>query len=210
MRPYHASLSVEHALPDAHLCSRSGEDMADALRNEDLVVTLRLATLADLELLRRWDEQPHVVESDPNDEWNWEVELGRSPDWREQLIAEVEGRPVGFVQIIDPAREESRYWGEAPADLRAVDIWIGEAGDLGRGFGTRIMQLVLARCFIERTVSAVLIDPLSSNIRAHRFYERLGFRFLERRQFGFDDCFVFQLTREDWEARRSGEGRTES
>ena len=194
--------------PDRIDCLSQVEDlrhvMADAARNEDFVVTLRPATLADVYLLRRWDEQPHVVQSDPNDEWNWEVELGRSPDWREQLIAEVEGRPVGFVQIIDPAREDSRYWGEVSADLRAVDIWIGEAGDLGRGFGTRIMQLVLARCFVERTVSAVLIDPLISNIRAHRFYERLGFRFLERRQFGLDDCFVYQLTRGDWVRRCLG------
>jgi hypothetical protein len=90
---------------------------------------LRPATLEDLDLLRRWDEQPHVIESDPNDEWNWEYELTRSPDWREQLIAEVDGRAVGFVQIIDPALEESHYWGDCPAHLRAIDIWIGEASD---------------------------------------------------------------------------------
>jgi aminoglycoside 6'-N-acetyltransferase len=34
---------------------------------------------------------------------------------------------IGFVQIIDPAREESHYWGDAPGGLRAIDIWIGEA-----------------------------------------------------------------------------------
>jgi aminoglycoside 6'-N-acetyltransferase len=128
--------------------------------------------------------------------------LGRSPDWREQLIAEVEGRAIGFVQIIDPAREETHYWGDTPADLRAIDIWIGEAADLGKGFGTEIMRHVLKRCFAPSSVSAVLIDPLASNVRAHRFYERLGFRFLVRRQFGRDDCFVYQLRRADWESER--------
>jgi hypothetical protein len=29
--------------------------------------------------------------------------------------------------------------------------------------------------------------------RAHRFYERLGLRFVERRRFGNDDCFVYRL-----------------
>jgi aminoglycoside 6'-N-acetyltransferase len=162
-------------------------------------ITLRAATLADAGLLRRWDEQPHVVASDPNDEWAWEVELGRTPDWREQLIAEVDGRAVGFVQIIDPAREESHYWGDAPRNLRAVDIWIGEADDLGKGYGTQIMRQVLTRCFAETNVTAVLLDPLADNVRSHRFYERLAFRFVERRQFGQDDCFVYQLTRTDWE-----------
>lgn len=171
-------------------------------------MNLRSATFADLDLLRYWDEQPHVIASDPNDDWNWEVELERTPDWREQLIAELDGRPIGFVQIIDPAREESHYWGDVTANLRAIDIWIGEESDLGKGYGTRIMQLVLAQCFADPAVTAVLIDPLASNTRAHRFYERLGFQFIEQRQFGDDNCFVYRLSRADWhdESGRSCEG----
>ncbi|HEX5669460.1 MAG TPA: hypothetical protein VFX73_11690, partial [Chitinophagaceae bacterium] len=76
------------------------------------MLILRKATIADREILELWDEQPHVMDSDPNDDWNWAYELTRDPDWREQLIAEVDGRPIGIVQIIDPAREESHYWGE--------------------------------------------------------------------------------------------------
>ena len=154
---------------------------------------LRPANLTDLERLRHWDEQPHVIASDPNDDWEWEIELGRTPDWREQMIAEIEGRPIGFVQIIDPAREESHYWGDIPANLRAIDIWIGEATELGKGYGTKMMQLALARCFADPEVTAVLVDPLASNTRAHRFYERLGFRQVDRQQFGEDDCFVYRL-----------------
>jgi aminoglycoside 6'-N-acetyltransferase len=161
-------------------------------------IRLRPATLADVGLLRRWDEQPHVIASDPNDDWQWESELARRPDWREQLIAEVDGRPVGFVQIIDPRREETRYWGDVPRNLRAIDIWIGDKADLGQGYGSRIMNRVLGRCFSDPTVSAVLIDPLAGNVGAHRFYERLGFRFIERRRFGADDCFVYRLDRTDY------------
>lgn len=158
-------------------------------------IRLRPATIADLGLLRRWDEQPHVLASDPNDEWGWETELARNPPWREQLIGEVGGRPVGFVQIIDPAEEETHYWGDAPPNLLAVDIWIGEAADLNRGYGTAMMRLAIARCFTLPEVTAILIDPLASNTASHRFYERLGFRFVERRRFGEDDCFVYRLER---------------
>ncbi|MEX2572310.1 MAG: GNAT family N-acetyltransferase [Gemmatimonadota bacterium] len=168
------------------------------------MITVRPATAADVQLLRHWDEQPHVVASDPNDDWGWETELARSPDWRQQLIAELDGRPFGFLQIIDPAREDSHYWGDAPAGLRAVDIWIGEASDLGKGYGTKMMTLALDRCFADADVSAVLLDPLASNTRAHRFYERLGFRFVERRRFGADDCFVYRLERSDWIGARAG------
>jgi aminoglycoside 6'-N-acetyltransferase len=159
---------------------------------------LRNATPSDLELLRRWDEEPHVVAADPNDDWGWEQELERNPDWREQLIAEVDGRPIGFVQIIDPAREDSHYWGDCPENLRAIDIWIGDETDLGRGFGTRMMQLALERCFSAPHVEAVLTDPLVTNTRSHRFYERLGFRFVERRWFGQDECAVYRLERRDY------------
>lgn len=163
-------------------------------------VTLRPAALGDLALLRKWDEAPHVVASDPNDDWNWETELARNPPWREQLVAELDGVPFGFVQIIDPAQEETRYWGEVPANLRAIDIWIGEAAYLGRGLGSALMALALQRCFAAPEVAAVLIDPLESNTRARRFYERLGFVAQERRRFGADDCVVYRLERADWAA----------
>lgn len=159
---------------------------------------LRDATPADLALLSRWDDEPHVVAADPNDDWGWETELARKPDWREQLIAEEDGRPIGFIQILDPAREETHYWGDCAADLRAIDIWIGDQADLGRGFGTRMMHLALARCFAAPGVAAVIIDPLFDNAAARRFYERLGFRFVERRRFGADDCAVYRLDRADW------------
>src|SRR5688572_16148337 len=161
------------------------------------MMNLRPVTITDLALLRHWDEQPHVIASDPNDDWGWEVELQRSPDWREQLIAELDGRPIGFVQIIDPAREESHYWGDAPPNLRAIDIWIGEPDARGLGHGTTIMRLAIERCFADPAVTAVLIDPLASNLAAHRFYERLGFRPVGRRMFGQDDCLVFRLDRPD-------------
>jgi aminoglycoside 6'-N-acetyltransferase len=177
---------------------RATEVVVTMVATPETQIELRAATPADLELLRRWDEQPHVIAADPNDDWGWEAELGRSPDWREQLIAELDGRPIGFVQIIDPAREESRYWGEVAPDLCAVDLWLGEPEDLGKGYGTAIMRAVLARCFADARVAAVLVDPLAANTRAHRFYGRLGFRPVERRRFGNDDCLVFRLERADY------------
>ena len=67
-------------------------------------VSLRPAHPGDLNLLRSWDERPHVLASDPNDDWAWETELARNPPWREQLIGEVGGRqphalPAGAVEV---------------------------------------------------------------------------------------------------------------
>jgi aminoglycoside 6'-N-acetyltransferase len=161
-------------------------------------IELRTANIKDLALLQHWEKQPHVIEGGVDEDWGWETELRRNPDWREQLIAELDGRPLGFMQIIDPLLEESHYWGDVPPNLRAIDIWIGEASDLGKGYGTIMMNLALEKCFAPSEVTAVIIDPLASNTDAHRFYERLGFKFVEPRSFGEDDCFVYRLEREDW------------
>ncbi len=87
-------------------------------------MNLRSATSADLTWLRHWDEQPHVVASNPNDKWDWEVELLHNFLGREQLIAEINGRPIGFIEITDPARDDSNYWGDVAFNLRAIDIWL--------------------------------------------------------------------------------------
>jgi aminoglycoside 6'-N-acetyltransferase len=168
-------------------------------------MNLRRATLSDLALLRRWDEQPHVVAARGHGGGDdWEGELTRMLPWLELMIAEETGRPVGLVRIIDPAEEETHYWGDCAANLRAIDIWIGEEADLGHGLGSLMMRLALARCFDGPRVDAVLIDPLASNTRAHRFYERLGFRRVERRNFGPDDCLVLRLDRDRWRPSWAG------
>jgi aminoglycoside 6'-N-acetyltransferase len=169
------------------------------------MLILRPATPADRAMLERWDEAPHVVVNAGDDGcFDWAVELPLDPDWREFLVAELDGRPIGFIQIIDPAREESHYWGEIDPNLRAIDIWIGEADAIGQGHGTAMMRLALARCFAAPEVQAVLVDPLAANSRAHHFYQRLGFSPVEHRRFGSDDCLVHRLDRQNWEKNRGG------
>jgi aminoglycoside 6'-N-acetyltransferase len=155
----------------------------------------------DIPLLKAWDEKPHVASSGGDDDWyDWDREVPRHADWGELLIAEHDGRPVGVLEIIDPAREPTHYWGKIEAGLRAIDIWIGEEGDLGRGLGTGMMRAAINRCFAEGGVSAIVIDPLASNARARRFYERIGFKFVELRRFEKDMCAVYRLDREAYAA----------
>ncbi|MBL8550363.1 MAG: acetyltransferase [Hyphomonadaceae bacterium] len=164
----------------------------------DVSVSLRPATPADLDRMLRWSAAPHLAAAGGDDDWAWPEEIHKTPDWREWLIAEAGSRPIGFIQIIDPLREETHYWGDCEPNLRAIDIWIGEPDMIGKGFGAHMMRQAIARCFAPPEVTAILIDPLATNTRAHRFYERLGFTFVEPRTFGDDACFVYRLNRKDW------------
>lgn len=160
------------------------------------MIELRLATLADIPLLEHWDKQEHVIAAGgDDDQWDWPVEVARDVSWQELLIAEMDGHAIGMVQVIDPFHEESHYWGDCAENLRAIDIWIGDAGDLNKGYGTEMMRLALLHCIRDEKVTAVLIDPLASNTDAIRFYERIGFEFVENRRFGDDDCCVYQISR---------------
>lgn len=165
------------------------------------MIRLRNATIEDITIIKDWDNQQHVIDSDPDDDWNWEYELLRTPVWREQLIAELDGRPIGFVQIINPAQEDSHYWGDISEGFRAIDIWIGSVNDLGKGYGTEMMRQAIARCFLQPEVKSVLIDPIASNVRAIKFYERLGFIYMTDRQFGDSKCKVYSIDRDKWELR---------
>lgn len=166
-----------------------------------LPLILRPARLEDVPILELWDTEPAIASMLGEDDYSdWTAEIANDDPHSEQLIAELAGRPIGFMQIIDPQQERTHFWGEVAEGLRAIDIWIGAASDRGRGLGTRMMQLAHHRCFRHFGARAILLDPLASNASAIRFYVRLGYRQIERRIFaGGDDCWVMQLDRSDWE-----------
>jgi aminoglycoside 6'-N-acetyltransferase len=172
-------------------------------------VVLRPATSADVPLFERWDRQPHVVSATTDnpaaeqafEDVCWSDELAAQDEHSRYLIAELDGRPIGAMQMIDPQQESTHYWGVIRANLRALDIWIGEPDCLSKGYGETMMRLAFQLCFAEPAVVAIVIDPLASNERAHRFYRRLGFKPTSLRKFGDDECLVHELTREDWSTR---------
>jgi aminoglycoside 6'-N-acetyltransferase len=153
----------------------------------------------DVALLVQWDRDPDVAAAlgGAGAEWyDWPTELARDVAWRELLIAEEDGRPIGFVQLADAHEEESHYWGEVDPGTWTVDIWIGSPDDRGRGLGADIMRRAIDRNFETHGATAILIDPRVTNQRAIAFYERLGFRAVGERTFDEDDiCLVMRLDR---------------
>ena len=140
---------------------------------------------------------------DPNakvafDGVEWREELAAQDEFSQYFIGELDGRPIGAMQICDPHLETSHYWGEIAPNLRAIDIWIGAPEDRGKGHGADMMRLAMTMCFADPCVTGIVIDPLASNERAHRFYRRMGFVAVGRRNFGRDDCLIHELTRDDW------------
>ncbi len=153
-------------------------------------------------MLEDWRRRPHVQAGFGSEEPpDWREELTINEDWHDPVVAEIDGRPVGYIEIIDPAREETHYWGDVEDNLRALDIFVADEADLGKGYGGEMMRLALARCFASPNVKAVILDPLTDNKGAIRFYERLGFAHEGVQVFEGNECAVMRLTRETWAER---------
>ncbi len=169
------------------------------------MLELRRARADDIPTLQRWDREPDVIRCTTDNPdattafegHDWHDAIANQSDVDFYLVAEVDGRPIGAMQVIDPHLEPTHYWGDIEPNLRALDIWIGESDQRGRGFGEQMMRQAFELCFADPAVTAIVIDPLASNARALAFYERLGFVKVERRLFNDeDDCWVMRLTRD--------------
>jgi aminoglycoside 6'-N-acetyltransferase len=91
-------------------------------------------------------------------------------------IAEHEGRTIGAMQIIDPHLEPTHYWGDVAPNQRTLDIWIGGADDLSKGYGPQMMREAFKLCFADEAVTGSLIDPLASKIARACFLSAHGFQ----------------------------------
>ena len=164
------------------------------------MITLRVAKKSDLALMKRWDAYPHTP-PDPEEGWNWEEELGAESPGRRQIVAELDGRPLGFMQLLDIALDVSGYWEHVqhPAGHASIDIWIGEVEDLNKGYGREMMRQAIELHFANPNIHTILIDPQIENEGAIRFYRRLGFQFIEEREIWDEDVLIYALTRQTYE-----------
>lgn len=137
--------------------------------------TFRTVETKDLALLKRWASQPH---------WQtwWgdageviaEIEAAMDEDSTEPMIVELAGKPIAYVQTYDPHMEDNHPYQDQPFGTLGLDISIGEAADLGKGHGTRIIAALAALLF-EEGAARLVIDPDPGNARAIRAYEKAGF-----------------------------------
>lgn len=145
----------------------------------------------DDELFVRWRNEPHVAEwwntdDDPVPMTLEHAEAEHGPDadaWVTRCMITVADRPVGYVQFYpwSEAADEAREMGVPDPDTSyGLDIFIGEPDMVGRGVGATVVALVARHVFeTEGAGSVALLTPVG-NDRAHRAYEKAGFRKVRR------------------------------
>ncbi|TCU70478.1 aminoglycoside 6'-N-acetyltransferase [Bradyrhizobium sp. R2.2-H] len=135
--------------------------------------TFRPMTTADMPLIRRWLDAPHVAE------WWHDPEtlefVGGDLDHPDlaQFIVSKDGRPLAYLQCYQLG-EWHLGFGPQPTGTRGLDQFIGEADMLGCGHGSGFIRTFTDELF-ARGVPRIVIDPSPANTRAIRAYEKAGF-----------------------------------
>ena len=153
----------------------------------DLAIRTMHDVADDYALLVRWRAEPHVHEwwdpDDPAPAYDEVVEhYGPSVRGEEPTTAciiELGDRPIGYVQFyrwLPWSIEDPEIDVRPDADTFGLDIHIGEPALIGRGLGSRAVDLLCR--YLEETEHAswIALTTEVTNHRAQRAYEKAGFR----------------------------------
>lgn len=169
------------------------------MRRQDPRYDLRAVEEADLALLRRWLREPHLVEwwGDPAEALA-EIRAALDDVATEPLIAELDGRPIAYLQNYDPHLEDDHPYADQPFGTLGIDLSIGPPEMLGLGHGSALLAQ-FAEALFEEGAPRVVIDPHPANARAIRAYEKAGFRHLEERDTPFGRVLLMARDHEGWD-----------
>jgi aminoglycoside 6'-N-acetyltransferase len=131
-------------------------------------------TSADLPLIRRWLETPHVSQwwHDPAEQFELVSGDLDHPDMAQYIVTS-DGRPFAYLQCYNLSDWNTGF-GPQPHGTRGLDQFIGEADMLGGGHGSAFIR-AFAEQLLAKGTPRVVIDPDPANARAIRAYERAGF-----------------------------------
>lgn len=129
----------------------------------------------DRAMLVRWFEQPHVAQwwGDPDRAIQ---QVGECAPESHALIA-IEGIPVGYLCWRRPPEHEleAADLADLPRGLVDIDICIGDVSAVGRGAGSRALELLLTRLRCDPAVAFAGVGTSASNTNAIRCFEKAGF-----------------------------------
>ena len=153
----------------------------------DLVIRRMRDEDAEYARMVEWRNSPHVRRRWDPDDPPMTLASARAehgPDTQPDApgtacIVELDGEPIGFIQFYRWASypDEAEIVG-IPFDERTygLDVFIGVAGMIGKGIGTKVMKALSDYLIKEKAASSVVLTTDLDNHAAIRCYEKAGFR----------------------------------
>ena len=140
----------------------------------------RPVTVADLPMLERWLNMPHVRRwwGEPAEEVAGIAEDFDNPAMA-SFIVQHAGEPFAYLQSyrIDPS---DLSFGDRPGRTVGIDQFIGPPSMVGIGHGPAMIDAFVEKVFAEG-IERVVLDPHPDNAHAIRAYEKAGFHAFDQR-----------------------------
>lgn len=164
------------------------------MANDNVTIRLRPFHSSDLAGLERWLAEPHVSPwyARPAEDLAWAAE---PPTGGDQAVIMEDDLAVGYLrwQRVSRATLDSIGLVDLPENSVDADIVLGATG-LGRGVGSSALKMLTAEIRRDPSVPLIGLTTELANTRAHRAFERAGFR--KDRRYAvppLGDCYLMLL-----------------
>lgn len=130
---------------------------------------------SDLSIMRVWLEQDYIQKfwGDPQD-WINEISENISADWVKYFIVECDN-PIGFLQYYETDRAPQGDWSVEPIGTVGIDYLIGDREYLGKGYGFKIVHLLVDFIRSKNEYDYIVADPIVENLSSKKVLEKNGF-----------------------------------
>lgn len=154
-------------------------------------------------LFLKWSKKPHVKDTwflDGYEDINRYQEKFKGNGYDYSFIIYLDNQPIGYIQTSDLyayrtlcTKPKGVFTHEEPGTF-CLDLFIGEADYLNKGYGTKIVKAFVNKIFKDFRAKKILIDPACSNKRAIRCYEKAGFNIIRQEYDGITEACIMELT----------------
>jgi aminoglycoside 6'-N-acetyltransferase len=136
----------------------------------------RPMSAADLPMVRRWLEAPHVAQwwRDPDTQYAL-VSKDLDHPAMDQFVVAADDRPFTYLQCYDPTAWSDNGLAPHPPGTRGIDQFIGEPDMVDRGHGSALIRSFV-NGLLQTGTPRVVTDLDPENIRAVRACEKAGFQ----------------------------------
>lgn len=143
-------------------------------------VSLRPFRDEDIALFETWLYTPHVA-AWYHEPWDWLNEVKSRQNefsFLHHLIAELDGKPIGFCQYYEYCESGETWHGDTELDgTYSIDYLIGDAEQLGKGHGREIVRLLVQEIKSCRNAQRIIVQPEPENKASCNTLLSCGFSF---------------------------------
>jgi len=152
---------------------------------------------SDIDMLYHWLCLPHVAQR-----WGGVPEYPKvlnkylryiGSDYVFPFIIYDKDKAIGYIHYYFANRVGKGWWPNAKPGTVGIDIFIGETGYIGKGYGKKILEKFLKVISQDQKIKKVIVDVAPDNARAKACYEKVGFSFVEETDTPEGRTLVFEI-----------------